>query len=295
MQTLDRILEAIRNEHRDLRDSTLALRRAKSLRGCGRDKELEVSEKYARCVVFSAEFLAGFFVMIVSFAMTRPFGTDVEDHKFLTSVIWIIGPVLNYILVVLTLKWFVYFVMFRFGIAAYLISLIAFYTGVAVLTAVVLIELSPVHSGFNMLSMAISMFLIISAISIASVVAYLALGHPIFATADGEQQLLSLLPPHIHGKIISVSAEDHYVNVETEAGSALVRGKFQAIVELLKESKGVVIHRSHWIALDAVESVERRTHGGMVAQLTNGSEFPVAKSRTAAFRKQIPENIPIRR
>lgn len=291
MQILDRLLEAIRNEHRELREASLALQRVKSRREYGRDKELEVSRIYARCVVFSAEFLAGFFVMMVAFAMTRPFGTDVEDHKALSSVLWIIGSLLNYVFVAVTLKWFVYFVLFRLGIAAYLASLILSYSSTAVLSALALIKVSPVHTVVNVLEMTVAMILIISALSIASVTAYLAMRHPLFTATDGEQRLLSMLPSHIHGKIISVSAEDHYVKVATELGSTLVRAKFQAIVELLKESRGVVIHRSHWVALEAVERVERREHGGMVAQLSNGSEFPVAKSRAAAFRKRLPASV----
>lgn len=258
---------------------------------CGRAKELEVSKRYARCVVLSAEFLASYFVMIVFFAATRPFGTDVEEARLLMSIIWILGSISHYFLIASTLQWLVYFVMFRFGLVVYLIALIALYASTAVMSVELIIQILPYQIDLIATELGFVMVLIVSAMSISSVTSSMVMKHPIFIATDGEQHLFEMLPPGLRGKVLSASAEDHYVRVSTVHGETLVRAKFQTIVDLLKETNGMVIHRSHWIALDEIATVSRREHGGLVVQLKNGAEFHVSKSRAATFREQIPPSL----
>ena len=108
-------------------------------------------------------------------------------------------------------------------------------------------------------------------------------GHP-----PPRPRLLDRLPTEKRGRITRLSMQDHYVEVHTDRGSALILMRMTDAIAEAEGIDGLRIHRSHWVARDAVEQVERRG-GRLVLRLRCGAELPVSRShydavRSAGFR-----------
>lgn len=95
--------------------------------------------------------------------------------------------------------------------------------------------------------------------------------------------LLSRLPRRIGTDIIAVSADLHYLRVYTSAGEALILMSFGRAVEALGVIPGQRIHRSHWVALAHVLSLD--SDGDRVfCRLKTGLELPVSRTYRARLR-----------
>lgn len=76
--------------------------------------------------------------------------------------------------------------------------------------------------------------------------------------------------------ILAITAEEHYIRVHSDRGTDLVRGRFsEALAELAGEARGMQVHRSWWLRLDAVakvtekgRSIELVTHDGTVVPVS---------------------------
>ena len=92
------------------------------------------------------------------------------------------------------------------------------------------------------------------------------------------------LPPRLaRARLVAVEAEDHYLRIRTEAGSALVLMRLGDALEALSELDGFRTHRSWWVARPAVETV--RWKGGRGAlTLSDGSSAPVSRTYAAALK-----------
>lgn len=84
-------------------------------------------------------------------------------------------------------------------------------------------------------------------------------------------------------KLIAIEAEDHYVRVHTDAGSELLAMRFADAVKELELAHGHRVHRSWWVAADAIDRV-RWTRGGGQAHLADGTVAPVSRSYAAALK-----------
>ncbi|MDQ3125286.1 MAG: LytTR family transcriptional regulator [Pseudomonadota bacterium] len=92
------------------------------------------------------------------------------------------------------------------------------------------------------------------------------------------------LPPRLaRARLVAVEAEDHYLRIRTEAGSALVLMRLGDALEALSGLDGFRTHRSWWVARAAVEAV--RWKGGRGAlTLSDGSSAPVSRTYAAALK-----------
>lgn len=63
-------------------------------------------------------------------------------------------------------------------------------------------------------------------------------------------------------RLIAVEAEDHYLRVHTDAGDELLTMRFGDALAELARADGLQIHRSWWVAADAIEGVSWRRGGG---------------------------------
>lgn len=96
--------------------------------------------------------------------------------------------------------------------------------------------------------------------------------------AEGEVQdtFLLRLPIETRGALVRIEAQDHYLNVVTAQGNALILMRLSdAISEV--SGRGIQVHRSHWIALDAVTR-HRRDKGRDVLEMSDGAGVPVSRS-----------------
>lgn len=84
------------------------------------------------------------------------------------------------------------------------------------------------------------------------------------------------LPIDVRAPLVRIEAQDHYLNVVTTKGSTLILMRLgDAISEL--SGLGLQVHRSHWIALDAVQK-HRRDKGRDLMVMKDGHEVPVSRS-----------------
>lgn len=100
---------------------------------------------------------------------------------------------------------------------------------------------------------------------------------PATVKTNAKPAFLHRLPAHLGSDILSLDAQDHYVNVTTKNGSALVLIRLVDAISELEGLEGLRIHRSHWIAADAV-SKTKRENGKLLVELTNGTALPVSRT-----------------
>nr|WP_295106333.1 LytTR family DNA-binding domain-containing protein [uncultured Caulobacter sp.] len=78
-------------------------------------------------------------------------------------------------------------------------------------------------------------------------------------------------------RLIAVEAHDHYLKVHTDAGEELITLRFADALDELAKVHGWRVHRSWWVAAEAVEGVRWRRGAGEV-RLAGGLEAPVSRT-----------------
>ncbi|GAA0643892.1 LytTR family DNA-binding domain-containing protein [Brevundimonas lenta] len=109
---------------------------------------------------------------------------------------------------------------------------------------------------------------------------------PVEAAASADPagpRILRRLPPRLGQDLLCLSMEDHYVRLHTIEGSALVLMPLSQALEELGGLDGLQVHRSWWVARDAVESAV--TDGrNLRLRLRGGIEAPVSRASVARLR-----------
>jgi hypothetical protein len=101
---------------------------------------------------------------------------------------------------------------------------------------------------------------------------------------DDPVGLLAALPPHLGREVITVEAQDHHVSVHTALGHAQVLYKFRDAVRDLAGFDGLQVHRSFWVARQAIERIA--PHGsGHLLHLKTGQRVPVSRAYKAVIRQ----------
>jgi DNA-binding LytR/AlgR family response regulator len=85
----------------------------------------------------------------------------------------------------------------------------------------------------------------------------------------------------VRGPIRALQAEQNYVRVFTDAGDDLILASLAGLAGQLGDL-GVQVHRSWWVAAEAVEGVSRTAAGQDVATLRGGLEAPIGRT----FRRE---------
>jgi len=78
-------------------------------------------------------------------------------------------------------------------------------------------------------------------------------------------------------RLIAIEAHDHYLKVHTDAGEELITLRFADALEELALAHGWRVHRSWWVAADAVEAVNWRKGAGEM-RLAGGLTAPVSRT-----------------
>lgn len=102
--------------------------------------------------------------------------------------------------------------------------------------------------------------------------------------ASAAPRFLLRVPTRLGRDLLCLQAEDHYVRVHTALGDDLVLHRFSDAVEELDGLRGLRVHRSWWIAEDAVQDVVRRDRKTWLL-LRNGLEVPVSRTYLPAVRE----------
>ena len=83
-----------------------------------------------------------------------------------------------------------------------------------------------------------------------------------------------------------ISADEHYVHVQTGEGRHMLRGGISDIEAQLPDARGRRVHRSHWVAARSVKHL-RRARDAWSLVLDDGTEVPVARARRDALRDRV--------
>jgi len=138
-----------------------------------------------------------------------------------------------------------------------------------------------------------TMYLYIVVIAVvASVVMASVFGRTVPAAAAASEPAPFVLPapplptlplPPGFGAILALKGEDHYVRVIGEGREELVLMRMRDAIERLGERDGLRVHRSWWVARDAVVAVRRDGRTAIIT-LTGDHEAPVARDMMPQLR-----------
>lgn len=100
-----------------------------------------------------------------------------------------------------------------------------------------------------------------------------------------EVRLLQRIDPELRGNLLAISVRDHYVDVQTSAGNTSLLLRLGDAMAEADPIEGSQLHRSHWVAWDAIEAVEAEA-GKLFVRLLNGNRVPVSKNHREKLRER---------
>jgi hypothetical protein len=109
-----------------------------------------------------------------------------------------------------------------------------------------------------------------------------AIRQPSDSLAPGFPRLARRIPEDDPGPIRRIEAMDHFVTVVTEKDSYQLRLRFADAVDEMDGVPGLVTHRSHWVARQVVDDVERK-NGRLFLRLSCGHRIPVSRKYRPAL------------
>lgn len=101
-------------------------------------------------------------------------------------------------------------------------------------------------------------------------------------------RLIRRLDPALQGDLIALTVRDHYVEVTTTTGSTSLLMRLSDAIAEAEPVEGVQVHRSHWVAWDAVDRVEREA-GKLMLVLRTGQKVPVSRANRAKVEERFGE------
>ncbi len=106
------------------------------------------------------------------------------------------------------------------------------------------------------------------------------------AEAPPPPKFLARLPLKLRGaEVFAVEAEDHYLRLHTSRGQDLILMRLADAVAELEGIEGMQVHRSWWVARDAITRA-KRGDGRATLTLRDGSRVPVSRTYAGALRER---------
>jgi len=96
---------------------------------------------------------------------------------------------------------------------------------------------------------------------------------------------LQRVPARLGRDLVALEAEDHYLRVHTMLGSELLLARLSDAVAQLGGHDGMRVHRSWWVAADAVAGIVTQ-EGRTALRLKNGLTAPVSRTHLPAVRER---------
>ena len=87
---------------------------------------------------------------------------------------------------------------------------------------------------------------------------------------------INRLPNNLGDELICFAMEDHYIQVYTTLGSHMILMRMKDALIELKDYKGMQVHRSYWVAIDAIKSVKKQSRKTLLV-MNNGLDIPVSR------------------
>lgn len=96
--------------------------------------------------------------------------------------------------------------------------------------------------------------------------------------------LLERVPMEKRGPLVSISVEDHYVRVRTTKGEEMILMRLADAIREVGGTRGLQVHRSHWVALDQITAVTRKGDGALL-RMCHGPDIPVSRANLPKLRE----------
>lgn len=77
--------------------------------------------------------------------------------------------------------------------------------------------------------------------------------------------------------LLAISVRDHYVDVRTRTGMRSILLRLSDAIDEAQPVQGVQVHRSHWVAWNAISKVEQNGPK-VILRLVDGAEVPVSRA-----------------
>ncbi|MDV7340082.1 LytTR family transcriptional regulator DNA-binding domain-containing protein [Terasakiella sp. A23] len=110
------------------------------------------------------------------------------------------------------------------------------------------------------------------------------------ATAQQGATFLETLEPKLKGDLLWITAQEHYVKITTSEETRTVLYRFSDLIRDLHAHPGMQIHRSHWIAFDAITDVEKSSQS-MKVTLSSGAIIPVSRTYRSLLEDQLSKQV----
>jgi hypothetical protein len=97
-------------------------------------------------------------------------------------------------------------------------------------------------------------------------------------------RLLDRLPLDKRAAMVALSVEDHYVRIGTTKGEEMLLMRLSDAIKETGDTRGLQVHRAHWVALDQVTAARRKGDGAILSMQT-GPDIPVSRANMPAIRE----------
>ena len=97
--------------------------------------------------------------------------------------------------------------------------------------------------------------------------------------------MLRRRPDGLNGRILYIQADDHYLHVKTDQGKGLSLHRMSDAVDDLTNADGLQVHRSWWVARDAVAEISKEGRRRTITAI-DGTAIPVGRSFEKLLRTQ---------
>jgi DNA-binding LytR/AlgR family response regulator len=94
-----------------------------------------------------------------------------------------------------------------------------------------------------------------------------------------------VLPVQVRGRWLAAKSELQYLRVWTQQGDAMVLGSLSQVEEFYADA-GIRVHKSWWVAADAIAKVNTRS-GYSSLTLSNALEVPVSRRKKQAVMQRL--------
>jgi len=143
---------------------------------------------------------------------------------------------------------------------------------------------APQSSG-EILSLAANVLAV--GIVVAGIILYFLRSRPRPATQAAEvpqgPRILQRMDLPKRGRLISLTVQDHYTEVATSNGTALVLLRLSDAIAEAEPLPGLQVHRSHWVVTGEVASA-RRDGAKAVLTMSDGRDIPVSRTYVRAVK-----------
>ena len=98
------------------------------------------------------------------------------------------------------------------------------------------------------------------------------------------QDFINRLPNNLGENLICISMEDHYLLAYTDLGNHMMLMRMKDAIIELKEYPGMQVHRSYWVASNAVSHSKKELRKNILV-MSNGMEIPVSRKHLAQVKE----------